>query len=139
MPPPPAEPIMARARSARSRLLARKYTLQPRRASSLAAARPMPDVAPVTTATRPVVAGRNPSLNSGRSRERTEMPIREKLPTTLASSSASAARASGLIRLPRIHLRHSRAHPPRPPAHPSPSLAHPPHPPAPPPHPPAPP
>ena len=84
----------------------------------------MPDVAPVTTATRPVAGGRKPSLNSGSSRERTEMPIREKLPMTLASSSASAARASGLIRLPRTRSRHSRAqHRPRAPgpARPAPS------------------
>ena len=53
----------------------------------------MPDVAPVTTATRPRSASSGGSVHPN-IRARTIGPIREKLGTTVASKSTSAARAS---------------------------------------------
>ncbi len=61
-------------------------SVAPSRASSNAAAWPIPDEAPVTTTTRPV---RSAGGGQCSSRDRTAKPVRLKLPTTVASSAPS--------------------------------------------------
>ena len=79
------------ARAARSWPRAVRTTRAPSRATPLAVASPMPDVAPVTSTVRPASdgGGVQPAV-----RLRSAGPIEEKLPTTVASSASSTVRAT---------------------------------------------
>ena len=79
-----------RAASVRWALRPTRSTSAPRAASRMAAARPRPQVAPVTTTSRPVASGGSVQWSVRAAHGR---PKREKLPTTVASRTASTSRA----------------------------------------------
>ena len=76
----------ARARSARSASRPTRCTVAPSAARAVAAASPIPEVAPVTTTTRPSMVG---GTSQASSRLRSAMPARLKLGATVASATAS--------------------------------------------------